>query len=294
MNHPSNSALRADQPSVIDNDEISLLELWVILVRRKLWVLSALAICMGGAVGYLLVKTPVYEARIKLRIGQVAGAGLFELPEVLSSRLLAMHGEDAADGVKRERPFLKQASVPKSIPATVELVAEADSPADAVALLARVFTEVQKTHDQTFRANLRLMNERIQNLDAQRVALQQQFDDASGLIEQLKPRDPVQASLIMLERGRISVSMNDLDAEKPALAQKLTPPQTQSTELLGEVVAPEKAAAPKRVLVLTLALVLGLIGGVLLAFIVEFLSKARERRGSPIDCATDSSARRDA
>lgn len=273
------SLMHRDPPSLVNhNEEIRLTELWDVLVRRKVWFAASLFVCLAGAAGYLLLTPPVYEARVKLRIGQVAGAGLFEAPEVLSSRLLAMHGENVADGVKRERPFLKQASVPKNIPATVDLVAEADSPADAVALLSRVFAEVQKTHDETFRENRRLLNERIKHLDEQRAALQQQFNDASDLMEQLKSRDPVQASLIMLERGRISAFINALAAEKPALAQKLTLPQTQSTELLGEVVAPQKAAAPKRALVLALALVLGLMGGVFLAFIAEFLSKAHLQR----------------
>ncbi len=273
---------RDPPPLEYRDEELSLAELWDVLVRRKVWVAVSLVVCLAGAVGYLLLTSPVYEARVKLRIGQVAGAGLFEAPEVLTSRLLAMHGENAADGVKRERPFLKQASVPKNVPATVDLVAEADSPADAVSLLARVFAEVQKTHDETFLENRRLLNERIQNLNAQRAALQQQFNDASDLVERLKSRDPVQASLIMLERSRISASMTGLEAEKPALAQKLTPPQTQPTQLLGEVIAPQKAAAPKRALVLALALTLGLMGGVLLAFVAEFLSKTRQQRSSPM------------
>lgn len=275
MNHSAYSATHREQNSSADNDEISLLELWDVIVRRRIWILAAFVVCVLGAVSYLQLKAPVYEARVKIRIGQVAGAGLFEAPEVLSSRLLAMYGENVADGVKRPRPFLKQASAPKNVPAAVDLVAEADSPEEAVALLERVFTEIQKTHDETFRENRRLLNERIQNLEAQREALQQQFGDASDLIDRLKPSDPVQASLIMLERGRISATINGLDAEKPALAQKLTPPQTQPTELLGEIVAPQKAAVPKRALVLAFALVLGLIGGVLLAFILEVLSKGR-------------------
>lgn len=277
MNQFAHLATQREQNSSGDGDEFSLLELWDVIVRRRLWILAALVVCVAGAVGYLLLKAPEYEARVKVRIGQVAGAGLFEAPELLSSRLLAMYGEYVADGVRRDRPFLKQASVPKNVPAAIDLVAEANSPEDAVALLGRVFTEIQKTHDETFRENLRLLNERIENLDAQRAALQQQFGDASDLIDRLKPRDPVQASLIMLERGRITATINGLDAEKPALAQKLTPPQTQPTELLGEIVAPKKAAAPARVRVLALALLFGLAGGVLLSFVVEFLSRARER-----------------
>jgi len=262
-------------PAEARHEEVSLIDLWHVLLRRKTWVIAALIASLAGAVAYLIFAPKIYEARVKLRVGQVAGAGAFEAPEILASRLLAKYGEDVADGVKRSRPFLRQVSIPRNVPTSVELVAHADSPGDAAALLGSVFGDVQNTHDEIFRENRRLMNERIQNLEAQGDALQQQFLDASDLINRLRPKDPVQASLIMLERGRISAALNDLEAEKPALAQKLTPPQTQPTELLGEIVAPQREAFPKRAVVLVLALALGSVVGVALAFIIDFLSKTR-------------------
>lgn len=268
--------MHRDRPPVeARHEEVSLIDLWHVLLRRKTWVIAALIASLAGAAAYLIFAPKIYEARVKIRVGQVAGAGPFEAPEILASRLLAQYGEDIADGVKRPRPFLKQAMVPRNVPVSVELVAQADSPDDAAAFLGRVFGEVQRTHDVTFRENHRLMSERIQNLEAQEEALQQQFEDASVLIEQLRPRDPVQASLIMLERGRISVALNGLEAEKPELAQRLTPPKTQPTALLGEITAPQRAAAPKRSLVLAISLALGLVAGVGLAFIIDFLSKTR-------------------
>lgn len=263
-------------PAEARHEEVSLIDLWHVLLRRKTWIIVALIASLAGAAVYLIFAPKIYEARVKIRVGQVAGAGPFEAPEILASRLLAQYGEDIADGVKRPRPFLKQATVPRNVPTSVELVAQADSPDDAAAFLGRVFGEVQRTHDATFRENHRLMSERIQNLEAQEEALQQQFQDASALINQLRPRDPVQASLIMLERGRISVALNGLEAEKPELAQRLTPPKTQPTALLGEIIAPQRAAAPKRSLVLAISLALGLVAGVGLAFIIDFLSKTRD------------------
>lgn len=45
----------------------------------------------------------------------------------------------------------------------------------------------------------------------------------------------------------------------------------------GEIIVPEKPVAPKKTLVLVLAAVLGLVGGVLLAFASEFAVRARNR-----------------
>lgn len=268
-----------DQPANRDvDDEISLLELWDMLMRGKYWILACVigSLALGGA--YLLFKAPVYEASVKVRIGQVAAGGPFESPDVLSSRLLAEYGEDIADGVKRERPFLKRASVPKNLPSAVELVTEGESPQQAVALLERIHASIRDSHQQTYALNLKYLTERIDNLEAQRASLADQLTDATALMDQLKQRDPVQASLLMLERGRLATAITTLDAERPTLAQKLSPPQTQPTELLGSIQGPTKPATPKRALVIALSGVLGIMLGIMLVFARAFVQSARSGR----------------
>lgn len=269
-------------PTAPPDDEISLLELWQVLCRRKLWVVVSFLVCVVAGAAYAFLKSPVYEANVKLRIGQAAvgqtgpgQVGLFEAAEELSARLMARYGEDVAEGVKRERPFLKRATPQKGVTTTVDLVAEADTPEDAVTLLTRISDEVRKEHEGIFERNVKFLSQRLDNLDVQRAALQQQYADATALFDQLKQRDPVQAALIMQERGRLTTSIIELDAEKPAIAQRLSPPQTLPTALLGEINTPEKPAAPKKGLVLALAAVLGLMAGVMLAFVAEYVANAR-------------------
>lgn len=254
--------------------EIDLAQFWRILVRRKKWIFLSFFVCIAAAAAYLVLKAPVYEASAKLRIGQVAGGGPFETPDVLSSRLTAQYGEHVADGIKRDRPFLKRATALRATSGVVELVAEGDAPEDAVSMLERVFADVMKTHGVTYGRNLEFLTERLQQIDAQRTALKQQYEDISLLVDQLKQGNPVQASLIALERGRVAAAITVLDAEKPSIAQKLTPPQTEPTRLLGEVVAPIEPASPKKLLVLVVAAGLGLIAGLVLALIVESVAKA--------------------
>lgn len=267
-------------PPPYADDEISLIDLWQILAKRSLLIFLCFAVCIAGGAAFAFLQAPVFEASVKLRIGQVANdqpgnAGLLENGDELSSRLMARFGEDVAHGIKRDRPFLTKSAVQKSVATTIELVAEGDKPEDAARFLQRVVDDVQKTHGATYERNLKFVEERLEHLNHQRSALQQQYEDATRLIDQLKQRDAVQASLIMLERGRISASISELDAEKPALTQKLSAPQTRPTELLGEITAPAKAAKPKKVLILALSAVLGLLGGVMLAFVAEFVAKAR-------------------
>jgi len=211
---------------------------------------------------------------VTLRIGQVAGGGAFEPAEVLSQLLMAKFGEKVADGVKRSRPFLRQIDVQKGH-ALIVLVAEGDRPEDAASLLKTVVDGVEKSHAEHFARTFGPLVERLQRLDSQRGALERQFQDATALLETLRQRDPVQASLILFERGRVAKAILDLDAEKPGLMQRLEPPQSQRTTLLGEVVTPTEPATHRAALVLVLFGMFGVLVGVGLAFLAESVAKAR-------------------
>jgi hypothetical protein len=96
-------------------------------------------------------------------------------------------------------------------------------------------------------------------------------------MERLKENNPVQASLLAIERARLAESMTKLASEKPELVGRLAPPLTKRTELLGEITAPAAPSAPRKALILAVALSLGAFFGVLLAFTAEFLAHARSR-----------------
>ncbi|WP_029461359.1 Wzz/FepE/Etk N-terminal domain-containing protein [Serpentinimonas barnesii] len=262
-----------------DDDEISLLELWEILAGRKWLIFISFAVCVGVGAAYAFIKAPVYQASTLLRVGQFSvNPGqpvLLENINELTSRVMAAHGENISQGVNRPRPFITQAAVERGSTTTLQLTAEADTPEQAAQFLQEVVAEVQRTHATNFQANLTLINERLRTLEERRSALQKQYDEITQLIEQLKERNPVQASLVMMERGPLSNTINELDAERLRLSQQLGPLQSRPTVLLGEIVAPTQPSEPKKALVLAIAALLGLMGGVMLAFGLEFVAKAK-------------------
>lgn len=262
------------------DDEISLLELWQILAKRKGLILACFILCLAGGAAFAFLTSPVYEASVKLRIGQVKGDSaaapvILENAEELSSRILAQYGKDVAAGITRQRPVITTASVQKGVTTTVQLTAEGDTPEDAARLLEEVAKGVQKTHTTMFEDNLKPIAERLKSLDEQRTALHQQYADLTQLAEKLKDRDNVQASLLMIERSPITNSLDQQATERLRLSQQITPPATRPTELIGEITAPAKPSKPKKALVLALAAVLGMMGGVMLAFVAEFIAKAK-------------------
>ena len=255
-------------------DELPLAQLAQILSRRKVWVVAATVLfTLFGAV-YALFKPPVYEVSARLRVGQLAGAGFFEPPAVLSSRLVATYGETIADGVKRKRPFLR-AAVSRAIPGAVDITVEGDRPEDAVAFLESVTSEIQRKHGDGYKISLDAIRARIDAIASQEASLKKQGDDLSELIERLKRSDPVQASLLALERSRTTAMITDLESERLGLIQKLAPPLTEQTAVLGQIVAPIAPAPPGRTGILLLSVLVGIAAGALIAIVAEALATAR-------------------
>lgn len=272
---------RTQQPTLQRKDEgIDLFAFWATLVERKVLIFICFTVCLGAGIAFAYLKSPVYESNVKLRIGQIKSDGeatpsLLENAEELSARLLTQYGEDIAQGIKREHPFITQATLQRGVTTTLQLTAEGATADDAARLLNDVVKAVQRDHTVLFEDNRRPISDRLQNLEEQRATLQKQYADLTALIERLKASDSVQASLMMLQRGAIVDSLNQQDMERLRLAQQITPPQTRPTELLGEIVAPAKASRPKKILVLAFSAAFGLMMGVILAFLMDFLAKAK-------------------
>ena len=251
------------------DDEISLIELWQILARRKALIMACFIVSLAAGAAVALLQTPVFEANVSLRIGKVKSGpeGESSVPledaSELTARLLAQGG-------------ISKATVQKGSTTIVQLAATGGTPEDAKRKLEDAVQEVLKTHETILAESTRPVAGRIKALDLQQEAHSKQYAEISALIDQLRQRDPVQAALLVLERRSISSVFTQIEAERLRLAQLLTPPQTQATELLGNITAPAAPVKPKKALVLALAAALGMMGGVMLAFFAEFMAKAKQ------------------
>lgn len=255
------------------DDEISLLELWQILVKRKAWVFACfIAFTLAGAT-YGQLKSPVFGVTITLRIGQIqAGGGaplLLESPQELIARLA-----DAGGGAVN-------ASIARGTNNLVTVTAHSDSGDGAALALAAAVQRVISAHDGIYNQSTQPLRERVAKMEAQRHAVEQELVSLDQLVQQLRDREPVQASLMVIQRTPLTQSLLELDAERLRLLQQLSPPQTRPTEMLGQIAAPSHPSQPREWLILAVAAMLGLMGGVMLAFVTEFVANAKASRSTP-------------
>lgn len=251
--------------------------LWSALVRRRWWFFAGFLGCLLAGGVYIALKAPVYEARIKVRIGQVAGDGPFEPVDIVASQIIEQHGARLANGVMRARPYVTRAIGEKGGVPLVELTAEGYGPQEAVRFLESICEEIENRHGAIFQRSVAFLEERLSAADRQRAALHLKYREASAGIARLRDSDPIRAALLAIEAGAIAEVITAIDKDRPEWARELLPPKTESTKRLGEINAPGRASSPKFGLVLSLAIVVGLIVGTTLVLIAEFVSAFRTR-----------------
>ena len=256
-------------------DEISLIDLWQIVVRRRVWIFACFIICVITGGLYTMLKHPVFESTTRIQIGQIADIGPIEDGNVICDILLSRYGKDVAEGIERELPVLKEASVSKATAQMLELTVEGNTPEESTALLRQIAEELIRKQHAIQKSNITSSEELIQSLQSQRELLQRELNRAQEIFETLKQRDSVQASLIMMERSRIATALFEIELKLPILIQKLNPPQTKPPAILEDIVAPTEPATPKKILIMLLSSLLGLMTGLMIAFVAEFFAKVR-------------------
>lgn len=264
-------------PPEVAEDDLSFMDLFQILMRRKLVIVVSVFLCLMGGSAYLLIVTPLYEASATLRVGEVAESGSLEDPEVLSAVLLGKYREEIATGIKRPPPFLKSAVVQRSAKQVLDLVVRGETPEQAVEFLRYVAEEAIAKHREIYMSKMDIAYRRIEQIKKQQKQLHDLLTGTAGLLDKIKQRDPVQASLLTAERGRIATELADIDRDLPKWQDKLIAPKTVMTELIGDVVAPENPVTPKKLVAIIVSVILGLALGVALAFLAEFGAAAGEK-----------------
>ncbi len=257
-----------------DDDEISLIELWQILARRKALILATMIVCIAGGLAFALLKAPTFEASVSLRIGQISPAYGGSFNTEIGAAILVENANDLASRLSAQNGAIR-AKVQKDSDTIVQLIAEGGTSELATRALQDTVRELLENHKAILDANTRPIAERVSTLTQQRESLIKQYAEINEIFVQLKEHEPAQAALLVLERTPITNAINQHETERLRLSQTLIPPQTRPTELLSEITPPTAPAKPKKALVLALAAVLGMMGGVMLAFVAEFIAKAK-------------------
>lgn len=264
-------------------DEISLSEIWSILLKRKLLIFIIFGGCLILTGIYLLLAKPVYESRAVIRVGQVGQEGSagslqnsipLQDPDILVQKLKEEYRVDDDSEGARRLPLLSEViNDGKTEEKIITLTARGSSAAQAREFLTGVTDKLLEQHKQLYDQAIGLQQARLNSLKAQLQQLNETIIQYDRRIN--AGSNSALAAILTLEKAKLAEQRPELERQISELALAMSPLYSRPSYVLRQPTLPVKPVQPKKSLYLALAMVLGLMLGVFAAFFAEFLAKFR-------------------
>lgn len=282
---------------IMQEDEISLFDLWEKLQAGWRYVLGGTSLGLLGAVLALVLIQPKYEAVAVVQVGQVGQVGQAPLPieapaqsvERLKTASFQMtvaerigHNtwvNDLRNSTTATTKYLK-AQLIKASPNLIEITTSGDSPdaakkvneAIVFDLLSRQ-AEIAKPLIEKMRLDLLITKEKLASAEKELEGLNKMFVNV-GVKDDRFTQISLITSLRVQKEAEVFVQRQTIMAYETALM----PPATQSAKAIESVFVVDKPVSPKKTLLLALGLFGGLLVGVMWVFVGDAWRRARAVR----------------
>jgi LPS O-antigen subunit length determinant protein (WzzB/FepE family) len=302
------------QPKMANDDEISLIDIFKVLYKRKIFILLVTLVCTFVAIGVSLLLPRVYEvvAIVSPATRPVTDAQGQVIEELMIATPLSM--KEAIQGGAYDQNLISKLQIaekdfPKiavSVPKDTNLVkisVKTDRPEVAVALenelinlMSSQQSEKLQFEQESIESQLKL---HIINLQTKKVRLDlfnKQLKESKDKIDSLekdrqdkmsKAENAVAVLLYSNEIKTHQLYLNDLERSILTLTGEISEQKVREEQLLLqkkllkplEVVKsptiPNKPISQKKSLITILGFLMGLIGSIVTAFLLEFLQNAK-------------------
>ena len=271
-----NNDVTASQTSAV-SDEISIIDLWNIILRRKKTVIATFLIVFATGIAVTIFMPPLYESRAVVLIGIVSNQ-LIEDPNELVQRLIEEYKVDDSSEAIIEPPYVESVKVDNKRASNVLELTVRDTTAEgAKTYLEIVVNKLSKEHKALFDKAMELERQRLDSMAKQISELDAQIRLVNDLSIPLKKSDPNQAAVLAIESGKYLSMKPGLEKNLVDLDIQLSELKSKPTRYLREPTLPRKAKRPRPMLYIAVAIVLGFFMAIFAAFLHELTVQAREK-----------------
>lgn len=271
-------------------NELSLRDVLLVIKRyQRLILLVPIVVAILAAIIVFFVISPKWEASAVLQVGQVGqadqvGVVLVEPPSYVVARIkhpsfarlvlsqLSFSGVD-----KRNIKDLFKDSLTVIMPkgdSYIEFRVQGYSPEMAFALASAVVSNLQLVHGKLMTPSVTGIKAEMQSAEDNIKVLKLETDALQKQLSEKHDWDSYNATLSALSLQDKGKEVRDWEQRRLLLAQQLSTSQTFNTKTIGEIYVSEKPVAPKKLLIIVLATLLGLFGSLFFVFIHNSLREA--------------------
>lgn len=268
--------------------EVSLLELFMVALRYKWWILaSTLVSAILAALFVSYVLHPVWEGAAILEVGL---ASRKERVEPSANVVARMMQSSFSEGVLKDSGFnpkelkidpnrfvgsLKASKIKDT--ELIEVTVRAPSQAMAFDQLQASIKYLQKVHHKMMedtvtsqRKTLEKVTRDIQNTQAEEALLKRRLLAARDW----SAFDATMVGVVLKDKSAALSAMID---RKLLLEEQMGPENTFTTRVVGDIAVSDGPVSPNKRLIIGLAILLGLLAGVLVAFIHNAITAQASR-----------------
>jgi len=290
----------------IADDEIDLVELFLILWKRKWMIVIFTLLLTIAAAGVSMILPKVYEVTAILEPAADAEGKLVENPQAIRENITGgAYNQSIVESLglpAEEIPDLK-VIVPKNTD-LIKISMQTQEPETGVKILNQLITEVSsrlqeklevliaetknkvksiKLKGQSFEDNIKLLKGQINQIgkkmeeleNGRKAALASPKDDALAVLLYSNEIQTQQVYLNDLQQKLTAFENNKKSIQIEIDNIKLKLSNIKGTNINKQPSIPEKPIKPKKTLIVALAFVLGFMGSIMLAFLAEFMNKVR-------------------
>ena len=239
----------------VDDDSIDLFELAATLWEGKWAIVGVCLAALAAAGGWLLLQSPVYEARAVVEIGQVAdGEPLFDRGRLLGQ--LRESPVDQAGSISEQSGRLTAVgTVCGGSDRALELTAQGDDPLAVARWLEAFVSELLAAHAQAHDERLQLVHDSLVELAERKAEIDTTLNALQADVA--ANTDPVVRATLALQQSGLLAERGQLLQRRLAIEETLQEHTSYPSRLWGAVTAGESPVAPRGQLVLAIALLLG-------------------------------------
>lgn len=250
---------------VRQDDEISFADFWRILVRRRRIIIVSTAVALSCAILYLFFAKQVYESRVGVVVGMVGQVGQVEDVSELQQRMM-----------RKYPSVLSVETNKKQAPNTVFLTLQGPSWADVDQGLQRIVKLLLLEHEEIWLAAVVKLQQKHDGLVEEINELEAQRLELLKLVQRNKKNDPALVALLTLASKNLMKEIEQKKEKTLALREAVINPQAAQSKRIGEYVTPASPVKPRKMLVLSLSIVLGAILGGIFAFCIDSIEQQRK------------------
>lgn len=270
---------------------IDLHELWAILVKRKMAVIGITAAITAMAIAYVLLAKPVYEATSIIEAAQIDKKAIQSIEDI-KEKVEFVYQVNLKDKIT-ELPRISSVAIPKNSTLLMVIKAQGHDNTSAQKKLQEAIGFV--VHEQSEEIKSYIENKKKQSaLVEQSIADNENALGEAGarlknyeakLLNLSKADSALGGEFYAIEMARLQSEIRNMESKRFALKERLesfsyalSASRIKDARMVGGIGLSEKPIKPKKMLTVVVASATGLMLGIFIAFLGEFLSGGRKEK----------------